>query len=37
MPQGFVLPFEDGDLIMTDHGSAIAFGDADPISLQNLN
>jgi hypothetical protein len=37
MPQGFILRFQDSDLIMTEHGSAIASGDADPVILQNSN
>ena len=36
-PAALLFTFDDADILMTPAGSAIASGDADPISLQNLN
>ena len=36
-PEALILSGHGWDLIMTPNGSAIASGDEDPISLQNLN
>ena len=36
-PAALLFTFEDADILMTPAGSAIASGDGDPISLQNLN